>query len=151
MLKFTQRVSHHSDYTDSVTLTFEQRTKGRLKITMDNGDEAGLFLERGPILRNGDCVSTDDGKIAKIKAADETVSTVYLDDALMLSRVCYHLGNRHIPLQISKGMVRFQHDHVLDDLVKALGLDVVCEQAPFEPESGAYGEHGNDHSHGHSH
>ena len=152
MLKFTQRLDTQGDAVYTLTLPFEQRIRGRLKVTLDNGDEAGLFLDRGPILRGGDCIATDDGLVAVIKAATETVSTVRRDDALSLAKVCYHLGNRHAPLQIGKGFARYQHDHVLDDMVRRLGLEPVCEQAPFEPEPGAYGEHHSDHAHGsHSH
>lgn len=152
MLKFNRRIGQaaHADHT--LTLPFDQRIKGRLKVTLDNGAEAGLFLDRGPILRDGDCIATAEGQIARVKAAPETVSTVRSDDALLLARVCYHLGNRHAPLQIEAGMARYQHDHVLDDMVRGLGLEPVCEQAPFEPEPGAYGEHHSDHAHaGHSH
>lgn len=152
MLRFTQRIVSDKPAVYTLTLPFDQRIKGRLKVTLDNGTEAGLFLDRGPILRGGDCIATDDGQVAEIKAATETVSTVRSDDALLLSKVCYHLGNRHTPLQIAAGMARYQHDHVLDDMVRALGLEPVCEQAPFEPEPGAYGEHHSDHAHGgHSH
>lgn len=152
MLKFTQRIQGGSDAVYTLTLPFDQRIKGRLKVTLDNGDQAGLFLDRGPILRGGDCIATDDGQIAEIQAATETVSTVRSENALILAKVCYHLGNRHTPLQIGEGFARYQHDHVLDDMVRALGLEPACQQAPFEPEPGAYGEHHSDHAHGgHSH
>jgi urease accessory protein len=68
----------------------------------------------------------------------------------LFARACYHLGNRHVPLQVGHGWLRYQNDYVLDDMLRQLGLDVKHEQAPFEPENGAYGEHGG-HSHGHSH
>lgn len=158
MLKFTKRLEPSEKEVEiTLTLPFDQRIKGRLKVSLDNGEEAGLFLDRGPILRGDDCISTDDGIVAKIKAAVETVSTVSSDNALLLSKVCYHLGNRHTPLQIGEGFARYQHDHVLDDMVRGLGVEPVCEQAPFEPEPGAYGEHHSDHAHashshsGHSH
>lgn len=152
MLKFTKRLDAAEQPDVTLTLPFDQRIKGRLKVTLDNGEEAGLFLNRGPILRGGDCIATDEGVVAEIKAADETVSTVSSSDALLLSKVCYHLGNRHTPLQIGEGFARYQHDHVLDDMVRGLGLEPVCEQAAFEPEPGAYGEHHSDHAHGsHSH
>jgi len=152
MLKFTKRLAVADEAVYTLTLPFDQRIRGRLKVILDNGEEAGLFLDRGPILRDGDCIATDEGAVAEIKAAVETVSTVRSDNALLLSRVCYHLGNRHTPLQIGKGFARYQHDHVLDDMVRGLGLEPVCEQAPFEPEPGAYGEHHSDHAHGgHAH
>jgi len=151
MLRFIQRITVPAKAMYQLTLPFDQRIKGRLKVTLDDGTEAGLFLERGPILRGGDLIATEQGEIAQVKAAIESVSSVHCDDALLLARVCYHLGNRHTPLQIEAGFVRYQHDHVLDDMVRALGLEPVCEQAPFEPEPGAYGEHNSDHAAGHSH
>jgi urease accessory protein len=152
MLKFTQRLDSTAKADFTLTLPFDQRIRGRLKVTLDNGMDAGLFLDRGPILRGGDCIATDNGETARVIAASEAVSTVTSNDVLLLSRVCYHLGNRHTPIQIETGMVRYQHDHVLDDMVRGLGLEPVYELAPFEPEPGAYGEHHSDHAHGgHSH
>jgi urease accessory protein len=112
----------------------------------------GLFLPRGLTLRNGDLLQSDDGLVVRIEAAPEPVSTVRSHDALALARVCYHLGNRHVPLQVEAGWVRYLHDHVLDDMVRGLGLEVIFEQAPFEPEAGAYqgGSHGHSHAHSHS-
>ena len=84
-----------------------------------------------------------------VRAADETLSIVRSDDPLLLARACYHLGNRHVPLQIGNGLVRYPHDHVLDDMLIGLGLQPSFTQAPFEPEPGAYG--GSVQSHGHVH
>ena len=94
-----------------------------------------------------------------VKAAEEQVSTVRCDDSLLLSRICYHLGNRHVPLQIEAGFSRYQHDYVLDEMVVGLGGSVEVELAPFEPEAGAYQSqagaghhhHHDDHEHSHSH
>ena len=84
-----------------------------------------------------------------IRAAAETVSEVRCNDPLQLARACYHLGNRHVPLQIEAGLLRYQHDHVLNEMVQGLGLEVSVRQAPFEPEPGAYG--GSTHGHSHDH
>lgn len=158
MLRFTHKTKSQSDNT--LTLSYESRQKSRQRVELDNGDEAGLFLERGIILREGDCLATDEGQKVMIKAAKEAVSTVYCDDALQMARACYHLGNRHVALQIAEKFIRFQTDHVLNELCHGLGLEVVSEDAPFEPEPGAYGDyghmqghsHGNgDHMHSHSH
>lgn len=138
----------------SLTLPFEKRQICRQRVMLDNGEEAGLMIERGIVLRGGDRLQTDDGRHIEVKAAEETVSTVRSSDPLQLARVCYHLGNRHVSLEIREGWVRYQHDHVLDDLVRELGLEPVCESAPFEPEAGAYGQghgHGHSHDHGHTH
>lgn len=151
MLRFTKKTDAESEIT--LTLSYELRQKSRQRVMLDNAEEAGLFLERGIILREGDVLSTDAGETVRIKAADENVSTVMCDDMLLRARACYHLGNRHVALQISDGFIRYQTDHVLDELCRRLGLQVIQELAPFEPESGAYGDYGHmqGHSHGHSH
>jgi len=140
----------------TLTLPFERRQKSRFKTTLDDGQDAGVILPRGRLLRGGDCLKTTDGKIVEIIAADETVSTIYCEEPLELARASYHLGNRHVSLQITENWIRYLHDHVLDEMVEGLGLKVTVEKAPFEPEAGAYGgghKHGDDHehSHGHSH
>lgn len=139
-----------------LTLPYDSRTKSRLRTRLNTGEEVGLFLERGTVLRGGDLLEADDGRIIAIIAAEEEVSTVHSSDASTLARVSYHLGNRHVPLQIGGGWVRYLHDHVLDDMVRGLGLSVAVERAAFEPEAGAYSGsagvtyhfHGG---HGHSH
>ncbi len=134
-----------------VTLSLEQRWKSRLRVALDDGREAGIFLERGDALKDGDHLASDDGLEVQVKAAPERVSTVACADSLLLARACYHLGNRHVALQIEPGRLRYLHDHVLDDLVRGLGLAVRVEQAPFEPESGAYGGPVHSHDPGHDH
>ncbi len=137
----------------TLTLELDQRIKSRLRVTLDNGEEAGLFLPRGTQLLEGDLLQAETGEMIKIQAALESVSTVPIKDALSMARACYHLGNRHVPLQIADHFVRYQHDHVLDDMVRGLGLQVIIEKAPFEPEPGAYDGHpGHNHAHAtHSH
>lgn len=134
-----------------MSLPFRERSKSRARHVLDNGEEAGLFLERGAILRGGDLLLADDGRVVQVEAANESVSTVSAADPLMLARACYHLGNRHVPLQIAAGWLRYQHDHVLDDMLRGFGLDVRVELAPFEPEGGAYVSQVHAHSHSHSH
>jgi urease accessory protein len=135
----------------TLVLPFGERSKSRLRATLDNGEEAGLFLERGSVLRHGDLLLADDGRVVEVKAAPETVSTVHTADGLQLARASYHLGNRHVALQIGAGWLRYQHDHVLDDMIRGFGLEVVVEQLPFEPEGGAYVASSHAHSHTHSH
>jgi len=149
MIRVEKCLSVAREHNASVCLRIDQRTKSRLKITLDNGAEAGLFLPRGQILRDGDLLESTDGMVIRVEAAAETVSTVHSSDAHSLARVCYHLGNRHVPLQIAATWARYQHDHVLDDMVAGLGLEVTIEQAPFEPEAGAY--QSSSHKHNHSH
>lgn len=130
----------------TITLDFDQRTRSRLRARLDDGREAALEVERGGILRDGDLLLADDGTVVRVAAALESVSAVYSDSPRELTRLCYHLGNRHVALQIGDGRIAYQADHVLDDMVRGLGLEAVSEQAPFEPEGGAYG-HQHDHGH----
>jgi urease accessory protein len=132
----------------TVTLTLEQRARSRLRVVLDDGREAGIFLERGDGPKAGERLASEDGLVVRVEAAAERVSTVRSADPLLLARACYHLGNRHVALQIEPGRLRYLRDHVLDDLVRGLGLEVGAEEAPFEPEPGAYG--GTAH-HGHGH
>ncbi|CAI8915734.1 urease accessory protein UreE [Methylocaldum szegediense] len=131
---------------DTLTLPFEARQKSRLLVRLDSGAEAGVFLSRGTVLRDGDRLLADDGRVVLVRAAAEPVSVVRTADALLFARACYHLGNRHVALQIERGELRYLWDHVLDDMVRGLGLTVEHTLMPFEPERGAY--HGA-HHHGH--
>jgi urease accessory protein len=158
VLKVYERVEDN-DETGSqtcavLTLPFELRQKSRLKAQLDDGTEVGLILSRGDLLRGGDYLRAENNLLIRIAAAAESVSTVRHADPLMLARASYHLGNRHVPLQISQDWLRYTHDHVLDDMVRGLGLQVEHEMAPFEPEGGAYAgghKHGHEHQHEHSH
>ncbi len=152
MLRIIERLTPGScTPTATLTLPYELRTRGRQRVVLDDGREAGLFLDRGPILRGGDLLRAEDGTVVRVVAAGEEVSMVRTDDAHQLARVCYHLGNRHTPVQILADGVRYQHDHVLDAMLRGLGVEVQAATLPFEPEPGAYGEHGSGHAHGHSH
>ncbi len=149
MLRLVRKITPDLAVRRTLTLSFEQRIKSRLRVTLDDGSDAGLFLERGSMLRNSDCLASDDGIAVRVCAAPETVSVVRCNDPLLFARACYHLGNRHVPLQIEPGLLCYQHDRVLDDMLRRLGLEVTVEQAPFEPEPGAYS--GHPHRHGHAH
>ena len=147
MIQLIKKINEKSPASTTLTLPWEMRIKSRLKIALDNGKAAGLFLKRGEILRSGDKLSTDDGYIVEVLAAGERVSTGHAASAKLLCLACYHLGNRHIDLEIGDTFVRYLHDHVLDEMVKGLGLTVETGYFPFEPETGAYGGHHHDHSH----
>lgn len=151
MIRLTEKLDSPQSTDVSLSLSIDQRIRSRLKVTLDDGRDAGMFLPRGLILRGGDCLRSECGLIVQVNASPETVSTVRCDDTLLLTRVSYHLGNRHVPLQIAPGFVRYQHDHVLDAMVEGLGVQVICEQQPFEPEAGAYSSEGGGHSHSHDH
>lgn len=138
----------------TLTLPFHERQKSRCRVALDNGMPAALSLPRGKALRAGDLLQAEDGSVIEIRAATETVSTASSSSPLLLAHACYHLGNRHVPLQIGQGWCRYLHDHVLDEMVRALGLEVLAEQTPFEPVDGAYGAHAGGLAyagHGHAH
>ena len=133
-----------------LVLPFEVRSRSRFRARLQSGEAVGVQLPRGEILRGGDQLLASDGRVIEVAAADEEVSTVRGEDGAQLARAAYHLGNRHVPLQIGAGWIRYGHDHVLDDMVRGLGLAVNIEAAPFEPEAGAYPVHaGAAHEHSH--
>ncbi len=151
MIELTQLLDKSIKADGWLTLPIEQRVRSRLRVKLDDGRDVGLFLPRGNLLRGGDRLGSDDGLVIEIVAAAETVSTLQCYDSTLLARAAYHLGNRHIPLQIEQGWLRYQHDHVLDDMLQQMGFDVIVEQAPFEPEAGAYKQAAHGHHHSHSH
>ncbi len=153
--KLTLAESEGAEIKDTICLPFDERKRGRLKAVSAGGLDVGIFVERGEVMRDGTVLKAESGECFKVVAADEEVTTASTADTHLFARACYHLGNRHVPLQVGDGWLRYQNDYVLDDMLRQLGLDVNHEQAPFEPENGAYGEHGGHshggHSHGHSH
>ena len=132
------------DPSDRLVLTWEQRRKSRLKTTTVSGQEVGLFLPRGTVLFHGDLLQAADDRIIEIQAASEDVSTISSPDAVLLARVAYHLGNRHVRTQVGPGFIRYRHDRAIDQLVRNLGATVLVEEVPFEPERGT-----KDHAHDH--
>jgi len=133
---------------DVLTLPFELRQKSRLVASLDSGRSIALQLPRGHVLRDGALLQADDGSLIRVRSAGEALSVVESEDAAQLLRAAYHLGNRHVALQIGPGRLAYLHDHVLDDMLRGLGLRPSLVQEPFEPESGAYGRSGG-HSHAH--
>jgi urease accessory protein len=140
---------------DTLTLPFERRQKSRLVAHLDSGRQVTLVLPRGHVLRDGSLLGADDGSVIRVRSANEELSVVASGDAAELLRAAYHLGNRHVALQIGPGRLAYLHDHVLDDMLRGLGLAPTLAREPFEPEAGAYGRSGSfshghdDHHHGH--
>lgn len=155
MLMLSERIEAPRPADASLELPFELRSRSRFRARLNTGDEVGVKLNRGQVLRGGDLLLASDGRVIEVRAAAETVSTVHSANARELARAAYHLGNRHIALQLGEGWLRYAHDHVLDDLVRGLGLAVQVAEAPFEPEAGAYHgaveTHAHSHEHGHGH
>lgn len=139
----------HEPVAETVILEHDQRNKGRLRLESEAGTEVRLFLERGKPLLVGEFLKAECGKIVQVKGAEEPVAHASCDDWQTFSRACYHLGNRHVKVQVGERWLRIKPDYVLEEMVHLLGLVVSHEHAVFEPESGAYSQTG--HSHGHSH
>jgi urease accessory protein len=155
----------------TLTLPYDARCKSRFAATLDTGEEVGVVLPRGTVLRDGDILVADDGGLVRVIAAAESVLRVSASDRLTLTRAAYHLGNRHTPVEVGADELKLEADPVLEDMLKRLGAQVERVQLPFQPESGAYGgghRHGHDetfaddyalaqrvydehHSHAHSH
>jgi len=126
-------------------LTFESRSKSRLLVRLDNGEQVALVVERGRLLRGGEQVRLEDGRYVEIVALDESLLEAVSGDPLAIAKAAYHLGNRHVAVEFVKDGLRFLADHVLGEMVAGLGLKVKAIDAPFEPEGGAYGHR---HAHG---
>jgi urease accessory protein len=137
------RSAYKVEVKGQLRLPFESRQKSRLKTKLVSGEEVGLILPRGEILRGGDLVTASDGRVIEIVAEPEKVLHIETKD---LARVAYHLGNRHVPVQVGEGFLRITQDHVLEEMVQKLGAKVSHLEAPFEPEAGAYagGHHQHD-------
>lgn len=129
---------------DRLVLTFEQRQKSRLRVRSESGEEVALILERGKLRRGGERVTGTDGRVFEIVSAPEKLLHIECD---AIAKVAYHLGNRHVPVQVGEGFLRIAEDHVLEEMVKRLGARVRHVEAPFEPEAGAYDGEGHHHHH----
>jgi urease accessory protein len=135
------------DADDLLELPYERRLKTRQRVRLQSGREAGLFLPRGTVLRNGDRLVAENGLRLDVVAARERVSIATCRDPLLLTRIAYHLGNRHVAVEVKKDRLIYLKDHVLDDMVRGLGAAVTAADQAFEPEEGAY--HGGGHHHSH--
>jgi len=152
MLELDRRAARDAIATATLTLPWDRRGVTRQRVRLDDGRDAGLFLPRGEILRGGDRVASVDGVVVAIVAAREPVLRVTAATPRDLARAAYHLGNRHIAVEVVAGgtALQLERDHVLRAMLEGLGVVVEEVEAPFEPEAGAYGGHGG-HSHGSSH
>lgn len=130
---------------DSIVLDHDQRAKGRLKVISEEGREVRVFLDRGNSLAIGSVLHSRCNLFIEVKGAEEEVTLARASDWLSFSKACYHLGNRHVRLQLGDQWLCFKPDHVLEDMLKRMGLSVEHTQLVFDPEHGAYA-HGN-HAH----
>jgi urease accessory protein len=139
MIELTGRCALVERPYGELVLPFDLRIRSRLRTRLASGEEAVLRTERGAILRGGECLKSEDGRVVRVSAAPEQVMHVTCSDQFELTRAAYHLGNRHVPVEIGDGYLRIATDHVLGDMLLGLGARVEALEAPFEPESGAYG------------
>lgn len=121
----------------SLVLDFHMRQKSRFRAFLADGLEVAIQLPRGKVLADGQLLRADNGLIIRISAAQESISQAS-SGSFGLARLCYHLGNRHVPVEIGENSVRYLQDGVLDQLLQQWGLTVQHLQAPFHPEPGAY-------------
>ena len=144
MLTFTQRLTANSDIPVSFTLalTAEERTRTRHRFETSDGQSLYLRLPRGTVLQDGDLLQSENKDILiQIVAKPEPVLTVTSAKPVDLLRASYHLGNRHIPLEVNPNYLRLSPDPVLQTMLEQLGVEVKAEFVPFQPEIGAYGHH----------
>jgi len=147
VIELTSKVIPGSLASGQLRLPFDLRQKSRLRTKLTSGEDAWLLLPRGDILRGGDKLLAADGRIIEVIAEPEAVVHIVCANATELARAAYHLGNRHVPVQVGDGFLRIAADHVLEDMLRCLGATLTPLQAPFEPEAGAYGAHGGGHHH----
>jgi urease accessory protein len=140
MLLIERRATDKSLAQVKLVLPFDLRQRSRLRTKAENGEDVGLFLERGAQLRDGDKLLAEDGRVVEVIAAEEAVYRITCAEG-QLARMAYHLGNRHVPVQIGAGWLRIGRDHVLKEMLEKLGAQVSEELAPFQPEGGAYAGH----------
>ena len=133
----------------TLELDWEVRQKSRFEATDSRGRQIGVFLPRGTVVRGGDVLVAEDGSLIKVIAAPQVVLRItHCADhgtPFDLLRAAYHLGNRHVPIELKSDHLQIEPDHVLADLLRAMHLIVNTVNEPFEPESGAYASHGHAH------
>jgi urease accessory protein len=143
---------------NTLTLDWDTRQKSRFDATDSAGRALGVFLPRGAVVRGGDVLVAEDGSLVRVQAAPQDVLRITActehGSPFDLTRAAYHLGNRHVPIELQPDHLKIEPDHVLADMLRAMHMTVVAVSEPFEPENGAYGDHGassHGHGHGHSH
>jgi urease accessory protein len=136
----------------SVTLDWDHRHRRRIKLALDGGGDVLLDLAQTTVLREGDGLALEGGGIVAVRAKPEAVCDISCAGAEELARIAWHLGNRHLPVEVLPGRLRIRDDHVIVAMLEGLGATVTRTQAPFTPEGGAYDQaHGHADEHGHAH
>ena len=142
----------------TVQLDWDVRQKSRFDATDSQSRQLGVFLPRGTVVRGGDVLVAEDGSLIQVLAAQQAVLRITHctehGTPFDLLRAAYHLGNRHVPIELKPAFLQIEPDHVLADMLRSMHLIVQAMDAPFEPEGGAYAQGGHGHAHGahqHSH
>ncbi|WGV24392.1 urease accessory protein UreE [Halotia branconii] len=144
MLTLTQRQPPNPDASVTLTLalTAEERTRSRHRFEAEGGKVVFMRLPRGVILQDGDILQDEsNSSLIRITAKPEPVLTVFTPTPLLLMRAAYHLGNRHVPVEITPNYLRLAKDAVLQAMLEQMGLEITAENLPFQPELGAYGQY----------
>jgi urease accessory protein len=138
---------------DQVSLDAHERHRRRAVLTGERGTTFLLDLPQATALRDGDGLVLDDGGIVRVVGRPEPLIEIAAADSHELARLAWHIGNRHIDVQIVGDRLRIRRDHVIEDMLRGLGARLSPVEAPFDPEQGAYGQHshGHDHAHGYDH
>jgi len=148
MLSLHTKIPQADAVHETLVLPYDQRERCRQRARLASGEEVALFLVRGTVLRDGELLTGNDGRVVRVEAALEPTYLVRCADGAMLARVAFHLGNRHSQVQVGPGWLRIRVDPVLKEMVEGLGAQVAEEAAKFEPEAGAYSGGGHGHHHG---
>ena len=138
---FKKAADHECPGNDEVVLPYDERKRSRGKCISEKGASVAWFLDRGEYLLGGDTLVSTTDYFFSVKARPEPVSCVSATDNFALARIAYHLGNRHVPLELRQHELLYQPDHVLDQMVIGLGGHVKETISPFQPEDGAYHAH----------
>ena len=133
----------------SLTLDFDQRHRRRIRLTDDLGQDLLLDLPNAVAMADGDGLQLDDGRWLRIRAATEPVVEVRHEDPHQLVRLAWHLGNRHLATEIDDRVLRIRPDHVIEEMLRGFGAELIRLQVAFQPEGGAYGRHDDDDVHDH--
>ena len=135
----------------TVSLDWDVRQKSRFDATDSTGRAFGVFLSRGTLVRGGDVLVLEDGSLVRVQAAPQEVLRITAcaqhGSPFDLTRAAYHLGNRHVPIELKPDHLKIEPDHVLADMLRAMHMTVVTVHEAFEPEGGAYSSHGHAHEH----
>jgi urease accessory protein len=140
----------HGQSADTVRLDYDRRTRRRIALTGAGGLTFLLDLDEAPVLRAGDGIRLDDGRIVAVEAAPERLLEIACSNERALARIAWHLGNRHLAAEIGVRIIHVRDDHVIAGMARGLGAEVRVVERPFNPEGGAYG-YGAVHGHGHHH